>query len=332
MKIGGHQNFMNYQKYLFNFTRLSLLTYVLLLGFSMPVRASVTDFDGDGKSDISVFRPSDGFWHVLKSSGGSLSVKWGLGTDALVPGDYDGDGKTDFAVYRRGVFPYPIGGFELSKSHWYILRSSDNAFFTKQWGDSSLFGIDLPSPSDDDGDGRTDIAVYRREDTPASNTFRILQSSNGTEVNRQWGFNSDRIATADYDGDGKADYAVYRNGTWFILQSSNGALRVEYFGFNTDKIVPGDFDGDGKADLAVFRPANGFWYVLSSRDNSIKSIQFGLADDKPTPGDYDGDGKTDVAVFRPSNGVWYLQQSTSGFRVERFGFSNDVPLPNVFVR
>lgn len=338
---------MNYQIYLLKVSHLLLVICAPTFSFTTIAVASVVgeisaertavvvDFDGDDKSDIAVFRPSNSYWYILKSSGGNLFVKWGLGTDALVPGDYDGDGKTDFAVYRPGVFPYPTGGFESSKSNWYILRSSDNTFFAKQWGDSSLFGVDAPAPADYDGDGRTDIAVYRLEDTiPGFNVFRILQSSNETAINRQWGFNSDKVVTADYDGDGKADYAVYRNGTWFILQSSDGAVRIEYFGLATDKVVPGDFDGDEKADIAVWRPPNGFWYLLSSRDNSIKYIQFGLSDDKPTPDDYDGDGKTDIAIFRPSNGVWYLQLSNSGFRVEYeyFGLSTDIPIQNVFVR
>ena len=121
---------MNYQKYFFNLTRWLLLTCVLILGFLITVRASVTDFDGDGKTDISVFRPSDGYWHIMKSSGGGLSVKWGLGTDALVPGDYDGDGKTDVAVFR------PSNGV------WY-LQQSIGGFRAEPFG----FSNDVPLPN-----------------------------------------------------------------------------------------------------------------------------------------------------------------------------------------
>jgi hypothetical protein len=61
-------------------------------------------------------------------------------------------------------------------------------------------------------------------------------------------------------------------------------------------------------------------------------MQFGVATDKPTPADYDGDGKTDIAVFRPSTGTWYLQQSREGFAAHVFGFPDDIPIPNVYVR
>ena len=334
---------MNNQIHGFNSSRLLLMFSTILLGFLATSEVSATnqnpvaDFDGDGKTDISVFRPSDGYWYISKSSGGFSFAKWGQSGDTPVPGDYDGDGKTDLAVKRLDAC---FCVFQTANT-WYILRSSDNTVLTRQFGRNEL-SLATPMPADYDGDGKTDFAFYDSSDAaPSPGYFRIEQSSTNSVVIRQWGLNVDKTVPADYDGDGKADLAVYRDdsyfgssqvGIWYILQSSNNAIRIEYFGLATDEVVPGDYDGDGKADLAVFRPSNGYWYRISSLDKSINSIQFGISEDKPTPGDYDGDGKTDVAVFRPSNGVWYLQQSSKGFRAEKFGLSTDIPVPNIFVR
>lgn len=323
-------NFMNnptYKKWLrFHFCFFTLIfIFASALSIKSATKNPIADFDGDGKTDISVFRPSDGYWYISKSSGGYSFIPWGLATDTPVPGDYDGDGKFDVTVCRgAGLGPGVI---------WYILRSSDSNFSAVRFDSGYFIDFRTPAPADYDGDGKTDVATFNLTDILTEPpTFYVNESTTGRRVSMRGSDRSDVQVPSDYDGDGKADYAFYRSGRWTIIQSSNGQTRIENFGLFSDKLVPADYDGDGKADIAVWRPSNGYWYWLSSRDKSFNSIQFGLADDKPVPGDYDGDGKIDVAVFRPSNGVWYLQQSSKGFRAEQFGLNGDVPIPNVSVR
>jgi hypothetical protein len=270
-----------------------------------------SDFDGDSKTDISVFRPSSGNWYARSSSNGALvACAFGISTDKLAPGDYDGDGLTDFAVFRDGA--------------WYILQSSDGAFRAEQFGTSG----DLPFASDYDGDGKTDLAVFRQ------GWWYIKQSSDNTLRANLFGLGTDAPVPSDFDGDGKTDIAVYRqsSGTWYIRQSSNSTLRTLAFGAGGDVPVAGDYDGDGRADAAVFRPSNGTWYVLNSQSGTLRAQQFGQQTDVPVPGDYDGDFKSDVAVFRPADGGWYVLNSyNNASSAQAFGMSGDVPVPSAYL-
>jgi hypothetical protein len=288
--------------------------------FSTAVKATGTngrgvfDFDGDGRTDISIFRPSVGEWWYLKSSTlGNAAVQFGQSTDIIAPGDYTGDGKTDIAFFR------PSTGF------WFILRSEDGSFFSFPFGTKG----DIPAPADYDNDGKTDAAVFR----PSTGTWFILNSSNSSTSIVTFGTGGDKPVAADYDGDGRADIAIFRpsDGSWWYLRSSDNVFKVYSFGVSTDKPVPGDYTGDGKADIAVFRPSTGEWFVQRSEDNSFYAVPFGTAGDIPTPGDYDGDGRFDTAVFRPSNLTWFINQSNGGVGIVTFGAAGDLPVPNAFV-
>jgi spore coat protein A, manganese oxidase len=107
-----------------------------------------------------------------------------LSNDLVAPGDYDGDGKTDIAVIREGATPD-------ANLVWFILQSSNGSVRAVSFG---LSGSDLNVQNDYDGDGRTDIAVWR--DT--NGVFFVLNSSNGSVRALQWGTSGD-FPIASYD-------------------------------------------------------------------------------------------------------------------------------------
>ena len=112
---------------------------------SVTPRAKAFDFDGDGKTDPSVFRASNGEWWYLKSSDGqNRAFQFGNGTDKLVPADFTGDGKTDIAVWRP------------STGAWLVLRSEDSSYYSFPFGATG----DVPAPGDFDGDGKGRKVIF----------------------------------------------------------------------------------------------------------------------------------------------------------------------------
>ncbi|MEK6325302.1 MAG: FG-GAP-like repeat-containing protein [Acidobacteriota bacterium] len=279
---------------------------------SVTVGRAAFDYDRDSKTDVAIYRPTNGWWYIVSSSTGEASVQaWGESADKPVPGDYDGDGKADVAVYRP------------SNGTWYIILSRTGSSTGVQWGITG----DVAVPADYDGDGKTDVAIYR----PSNGWWYIINSSTGAVTVRAWGESGDKPVPGDYDADGKADVAVYRpsNGTWYIILSTTGTSTGLQWGIFGDVPVSADYDGDGKTDVAIYRPSNGLWYIINSSTGAVTVRAWGESTDKPVPGDYDGDGKADVAVWRPSEGKWYIINSSTGAsRVELWGISGDMPIPS----
>ena len=277
-------------------------------------RRTPYDFDGDGRSDISVFRQSDRIWYLLRSNAGFSALQFGLSDDTLAPADYDGDLKTDVAVWRG------------SEGNFYVLNSFNNTVRVENFG---LAG-DVPTGGDYDGDGKADLAVYRGGANGVFYYRASMGNPNGNITALPWGITGDKPVSGDYDGDGKMDAAIFRpsNGVWYVRKSSDGQLFANAFGLANDTLVPADYDADGKTDLAVFR--QGSWYIMRSLQG-FTAFQYGISNDAPVPADYDGDGRADAAIFR--NGVWYiLKTQTGATEITSFGIGGDNPIPSAFVR
>jgi hypothetical protein len=338
------------------FLRLVNYLIAVILVVNPIFAGTVADYDGDGKTDIVVYRvyPNQNlqkYWFVLNSSDYSFSAtQWGQDAgnptqiDVPVLGDFDGDGKTDVAIWRKQfAYPYP-------PTYFYILRSSDNTMEAIQWGNSGDFEIS----QDYDGDGKTDIAVAR-SGIANGLTWFILGSSRGYYIESVSGQFNIPIK-GDYDGDGKADIAAVRSDTsyrqfFYIKKSSTNQISITQFGNGlTDYVVPGDYDGDGKTDIAVWRgkgeTTTGRWYWIRSSDGNWGSVQLGTGTtnyDYPVPGDYDGDGITDPAIYRKGynagnfnlQSYFYILGSKQGFYGVPWGLGTDespIYQANVFVK
>jgi subtilisin-like proprotein convertase family protein len=312
------------------------------LTFTTGLSGVVTsDFNGNGASDIAVFRPQTGQWFVPNQA----TVAWGAAGDIPVAGDYNGDGLTDRAVYRPstgvwyvhnqasavwgmpGDIPVPADYFGAGSTQRAVYRPSTGTWYVEGqagvgWGAPG----DIPVPGDYNGDLVADIAVYR----PSTGVWYVRGGATAA-----WGSPGDVPVPADYDGDGTMDVAVYRpsTGVWYVQ-----GLAPVAWGSPGDVPVPADYNGDRTADFAVFRPSTGVWYAQGQA-----AVAWGGAGDLPVPrpetlgdlnwdgtpdvagylADFDGNGTSDFAVYRPSTNTWYAP----GQVPVAWGAAGDIPVP-----
>ena len=163
---------------------------------------------------------------------------------------------------------------------------------------------------DYNGDGRSDIAVFR----PSAGSWSIQNLSRV-----YFGAPDDFPAPGDYNGDGTAEIAVFRpsGNVWSIRN-----LTRAYYGGASDLPVPGDYDGDGTAEIGIFRETSGQWLI---RD--LTRFYFGATGDWPIPGDYGDDGTAEAGLYRVSSGQWMIRDLSRFY----FGGAADWPVPGDYL-
>ena len=220
------------------------------------------DYDGDGRTDTAVWRPSTGQWLVVNSLTGQLrTVQWGLFGDTPQPGDYDGDGKADLAVWRPSEGKWWIKGYINGFTGYRVGGGVGDVAVAGHYSAANFI---------------TDAALWN----PSTATWNVL-SFPPRIVN--WGHIGDTPAPADYDGDRNTDFILFHDGYWYIQTNPLGFQSVIQLGGPGDTPVPQDYDGDGKADLTIFRAWNGEWWILRTTDNTYQFEFFGTAGDIPVP-------------------------------------------------
>ena len=202
----------------------AILLISLLTTFILIPRATAGDFDGDGTSDVAVFRPLSGLWAVR----GVTRFYFGAAGDYPAPLNYDSSSSSVAAIFR------PDSGL-------WAVRGVTRVYF----GASQ----DSPVTGDFNGDGLEEVGIFR----PESGLWAIRDFTR-----MYFGTIGDIPVPGDYNGDGTTSTGIFRNssGLWAI-----GSVTRAYFGASSDFPVPADYNGDGTAEIGIFRGSSGLWAI-----------------------------------------------------------------------
>lgn len=218
---------------------------------------------------------------------------------------------------------------------------------------SNILATDNSFKLDFNGDGTTDIALYREgsrspDAAPQASYWWVLNPRNGEIIQYRWGRTLDIPAPADYDADGKTDLAIYRwwdfetgdTNEWWIGKSADNSHQVilsyepGYTKFNRNYL------GDAKAEIGQLYQIDvsqtpgencfiSVFFIADLQGNQLRKTIGDVCNVNPTPvpGDYNNDGRSEIATFSNRTFKVWLPPYSAGFTPPDIVQQLDVDIP-----
>ena len=214
------------------------------------VDATPGDYEGDGKTDLSIFRPSTEQWIGQYSSGtGGFVTSFGGPNlmDIPVPADYDGTGHVETAVFRPSTSQWfilgPAGGRGSSRS---ALRTCSTSPCRATTTASAI-----PSPPSS-ARARPVVRARPERRTPVRDLRHVepVRYPRARRLRRHRAYRDGRLPPEH------RPVVRHRARAAAACSGTFGASNLY------DIPVPGDYDGDGHTEMAVFRPTTAQWFVI----------------------------------------------------------------------
>jgi hypothetical protein len=244
------------------------------------------DFDGDGRSDLVAYHPSDGSVAVGRTlaSGAFSFSSWGTVSPTsgwqIAAGQFTGDSRSDIVLYHPSDGTLTVGS------------NQGSSFSFASWGNANPDSGWVLHAGDFSGDGWTDVALYR----PTGSVFppiaagRVLVglNQNGTFALSGWTTLSPAsgwtLDAGRFDADARSDLLAYHpsDGSLWVLRSTGTSFAPQLW--------------------ATVSPSAG--WAIDSGDVCLAS--------PATPCTFDGDGLDDALLHHPSNGNLWAGRNTGG--------------------